>query len=405
MSQSVLGVGIIGAGVVFANHALAYRSLPEFARLVGVADIDRARAAAAKREHGFQDVYTDYRDLLDRKEIEVVSVCTPPHLHTPIVIDCLAAGKHVLCEKPVARTLAEADQMIQAADLRPELKLSIVYQYRTDPTHERVREMIRNESLGRILMAVVRVRAQRTPAYYATAPGRGTWATDGGGVLINQAVHQLDSLISFLGMPVEVSAAMNTFLQPTETEDTLVGWIRFESGALATIDCTVCAHDEWFAIEVIGENAQATIRRDLTLQYCTWSLQSKSSAVQRALSARSLHDYPDLPKGPKRFTVLAQKVMCKLRGRPWLRPRHWGHTPHVKRFLESVRSSQAVSAPPREARRSLELAVALYAAALSGEPVRLPILDTHVFYDGILSQAVAGGSHQVGRAGRMNGER
>ena len=396
MGEPILGVGIIGAGVVFPGHAMAYRCLPESARLVGVADIDTARGGAAKREHGFQEAYTDYRDLLDQKDIDVVSICTPPHLHTPIVVDCLAAGKHVLCEKPIARTLADADQMIQAADLHPQLKVSIVYQYRTDPTHARVREMIHKGDLGRILMATVRVRVQRTPAYYATAPNRGSWATDGGGVLINQAVHQLDALVSFLGTPIEVSAAMNTFLQPTESEDTLVGWIRFESGALATIDCTLCAHEEWSAIEVIGENAQTTIRREPGVQRCTWSLQSKSSAVRRALMARGLRDYPDLPTGPKRSTELAQKVVCKLKGRPWLPPRHWGHTPHVKRFLESVRSSQAVPVAPREARRSLELAVALYASALSGEPVQLPIPTTHAFYEGIMAHPVGAGSNQVG---------
>ncbi len=390
MQPSVLGVGIIGAGVILPNHALAYRSLPELARLIAVADIDQGRASAAKREHGFQHSYADYRDLLNRDDVDVVSVCTPPHIHTPVVIDCLAAGKHVLCEKPISRTLAEADQTIQAAELHPQVKLSIVYQYRTDPTHERVREMIRQESLGRIFMATLRVRAQRTPAYYATARGRGTWAVDGGGVLINQAVHQLDSLISFLGAPVNVSAVMNTFLQPTEGEDTLVGWIRFENGAFAAIDCTVCAHEEWFAIEVLGENAQVAVRGEPGVQYCTWKVQSKSSAVQRALYMSGLRDHPDLPKGPKRSAELAQKLVCKLRGRQWMRPRHWGHTPHVKRFLESVVSSRAVPVGPREARKSLELAVAMYASALSGEPVQLPILSTDAFYDGILPGTALG---------------
>ena len=385
--QPPLGIGIIGAGVILQNHALAYRGLPELARLIAVSDIDQGRATAAKREHGFQHSYADYRDLLNREDIDVVSVCTPPHVHTPVVVDCLAAGKHVLCEKPISRTLAEADQAIQAADLHPEVKFSTVYQYRTDPAHERVREMIRNESLGRIMMATLRVRAQRTPAYYATAKGRGSWATDGGGVLINQAVHQLDALISFLGAPVEVSAVMNTFLQPTEGEDTLVGWVRFENGAFATIDCTVCAHEEWFAIEVLGENAQVGIKGEPGVQYCTWTVQSKSSAVQRALSRKGLRDYPDLPRGPKPSTILAQKVVCKLRGQTWMRPKHWGHTPHVKRFLESVVSSKAVPVDPREARKSLELAVALYASALSGEPVQLPILSSHPFYNGVLSQA------------------
>jgi predicted dehydrogenase len=389
MARSVLGVGIIGAGGIVRRHAVAYRCLPELARLVAVADIDENRAKAAKREHGFQDIYTDYQELLGRDDIDVVSVCTPPHLHARMVKDALDAGKHVLCEKPTARTLEEADQVIQAADQHPQLKMSCVYQYRSDPTHMRVRQMIRDQVLGRILMATVRVRAQRLPAYYAIAPDRGSRRIDGGGVLINQAIHQLDALISFLGAPLEASAVMHTFLQPTEGEDTLVGWIKFESGAFATIDGTVCAHDEWFAIEVVGENAQTTVRGTPNRHDCTWALESKSSAVQRALRVSGLRDFPDLPKGPKLSMIRAQKVACKLRGKRWLPPRHWGHTPHVKEFLQSIRRSTDPPVPPREARRSLELAVGLYAAATTGETVRFPIDHHHMFYHELVHKGTA----------------
>src|SRR6185369_4508251 len=309
--------------------------------------------------------------------------CTPPHAHTRVVLDALAAGKHVLCEKPMAGTLEDADRAIAASDRYPACKVSYVYQYRSDPAHRRVRELIRNGNLGRLLMGNLRVRAQRTPAYYSSRAGRGSWAMDGGGVLINQAVHQLDALVSFLGNPVEVSANMGTFLQPIEAEDTLVGWAKFESGAFATIDCTVCAHEEWFEIEVLGENAQLAVRGAPSPQACAWSVESKSSAVRRALWRSGVSIVPDLPPEPKRSTELAQKAWCKLRGRKWLPPRHWGHTPHIREFLEALSSSQAVAVPPREARRSLELATALYSSAISGEKVRLPLGPGQDFYSGI----------------------
>jgi UDP-N-acetyl-2-amino-2-deoxyglucuronate dehydrogenase len=385
MQPSILGVGIIGAGGIVRRHADAYRCLPELARLVAVADIDHNRASAAKRAFGFQEAYADYRDLLSRDDVQVVSICTPPHVHTPIVIDALRAGKHVLCEKPMARTLEEADRAIEAADRYSQVQLSYVFQYRSDPTHLRIRHMIQEQDLGRILMATLQVRAQRTPAYYASRPGRGSWGIDGGGVLINQAIHQLDALVSFMGKPIEVSAAMNTFLQPTEGEDTLVGWIKFESGSFATVNCTVCAHQEWFAIEVLGENAQTTVRGDPNEHYCTWMLHSKSSAVRRALWRSGHRLFPDVPTGPRRATIIAQKVVCKLRRHDWLPPRYWGHTPHVRDFLRSIVSSQPVPVPPREARRSLELAVALYAAAIKSEKVLLPIDRHHFCYAGIPS--------------------
>ena len=386
MPRKLLGIGIIGAGGIVRRHAVAYRCLPELARLVAVADVDKDRANAAKHEHGFAEIYTDYRELLGRDNIDVVSICTPPHLHSRMVIDALDAGKHVLCEKPIARTLEEADQEIAAAERQAQLKASCVYQYRSDPTHKRVRQMIHSNSLGRILMATVRVRAKRMPGYYAAAPGRGSRRIDGGGVLINQAIHQLDALVSFLGTPVEASAIMQTFLQPTEGEDTLAGWIKFENGAFATIDCTVCAHDEWFAIEVIGENAQTTVRGSTDRHDCTWKVASKSSAVERALRMSGLSDFPDLPAGLPPWRVKAQKAVHKVRGRQWLPPWYWGHTPHVRDFLNSIGSLDPPPVPPREARRSLELANGLYISALTRKAVQFPIERDHIFYSGIPSE-------------------
>ena len=378
-----LGIGLIGAGGILRRHAEAYRSLAKLATLVAVADVDLSRALVAKREHGFKETFGNYRDLLKRQDIQVVDICTPPHLHASMVIDALEAGKHVLCEKPMSRTLEEADREIAAADNYPHLKASCVFQYRSDPTHSRVRAVIERGLLGRILLASVRVRAQRKPAYYALAPGRASYGLDGGGVLMNQAIHQLDSLLWFLGSPATASAAMKTFLQPTEAEDTLVGWVRFENGALATIDCTVCAHGDWFEIELLGEHAQTAIRGNCNQHYCVWQLESKSSAVERALRSSGLREFPDLPRGPNLWTVRAQKLASRLRGRSWLPPPHWGHTPHVREFLECIRTDSEAPVPPREARRSLELSVGLYAAAVTGEVVNFPLDDSHRFYRGV----------------------
>src|SRR5260370_145164 len=170
MGKSVLGVGVIGAGGIVRRHAVAYRCLPEFARLVAVADLDESRANAAKREHGFQETYTDYRDLLSRDDIAIVSICTPPHVHAPVVIDALNAGKHVLCEKPMARTLEEADQEIEAAERHPELKMSCVYQYRSDPTHRRGRQLIRHPTLGNVLIPTPPHPAHPIPPPHPTLP-------------------------------------------------------------------------------------------------------------------------------------------------------------------------------------------------------------------------------------------
>ena len=207
MTGGRLGVGIIGAGNILANHCLAYSSFPDIATLIAVADVDEARLRSAKRRFKFKAAYTDYRDLLSNPEVDVVSICTPAAFHCQMVIDSLIANKHVLCEKPMATSLADADRIIHQAEKCPDLRLSFVYQFRTDPIHNRTRFLLQNQALGKIVMAKIRVHARRTNAYYTPRSGRGTWSIDGGGVLMNQAIHQLDSLISFLGDPVKLLLA------------------------------------------------------------------------------------------------------------------------------------------------------------------------------------------------------
>ena len=379
----MFGVGIIGAGTISQSQAWAYRNLPNLAQLVAVADVDLERAESAKRRFGFKAAYQDHRDMLARDDIDVISVCTPANRHRPVVIDAIESGKHVICEKPIAHTLEEADNIIAAADRHPELMVSFVHQLRSDPAHQRTRRLIQQGLIGRVLTASVRIRSPRTSAYYAAVPGRGSWGTDGGGVLVNQAIHQLDALISFLGNPVQVSAVMDTFLQPMEAEDTFAGWIKFEGGAFATFDCTVCSHDEGVNIDVLGENASIHIAGKSNMRPSSWQLQARSTAVGGALRAAGLKEFPPAPADPGAWRMRAQKILSRLRRREWEPPRHWGHTPCIREFLEALESGGEAPIPPREARRSLELAVGAYESAFSNAAVSLPLDDRSPLYCGV----------------------
>lgn len=373
LMNPTLGIGIIGAGGIMGHHAIAYRCLSKLARLVAVADIDETRASKAKKEHGFVESYSDYRRLLDRIDVDVVSICTRPNSHASIVIDALSAGKHVLCEKPMACTLEEADRTIEMADRYQRLKLSYVYQNRSDPVYLRIRELVQNRELGRILMATMHVNDHAPESYYSADCDRGSWRVDAGGVLISRGIHQLDALIYLLGAPVETSAEMQTFLKPTDAEDTLVGWIKFDSGALASLECTVCAHQREVEVAIFGENAETFVRTSSNAYGRTWGLMSKSSAVERALQAKALRAHPDTRKRSHRFITLSEKLVCHMLGRKWLPSVNWGHTPYIRQFLESILLAYPVPVSAREARRSLELATGLYEAALSHRLVRFPI--------------------------------
>ena len=387
MAQRSLGVGLIGAGHIVKEHATAYRSLGHAARLVAVADIDPNRAKAAKDRFGFEHALTDHRELLQRDDVEVVDICTPAGFHAPLVIGAIEAGKHVLCEKPMATTLADADAMIRAAEQHPRQTVSFVFQLRRDATHVRMRKMIEKGHIGRPLSAALTLRLRKQPAYYRAAPGRGSWKTDGGGVLINQAIHQLDALISFLGEPVEVSAVMDTFVQPTEGEDTIAGWVRFRSGAIASIDCTVCAPNKFFSIDVTGEAASMRVAGKPDANAFDWQVKTSGSAAQRAIRSQGYKLAPSMVEPPS-WKVGIEKLICKARKRLYAPPRHWGHTPLIEAFLAAVRNGSQGPMPPREARRSLELTAALYESALTRRTVSLPLGESSSVYKGVRAENI-----------------
>ncbi len=375
MDRKPLGVGIIGAGQIVKRHALAYRTLPELARLVAVADVDGKRAEAARRQHGFTTAYEGYEELLARDDIEVVSICTPAHTHAAIAIDSLRAGKHVLCEKPLATTLAAADSVIAAADEHPERTACCVFQLRAEPVHRRVRWLIGEGHLGRVFQARMCVRLRKSAGYFTSAPGRGSWATDGGGALINQSIHALDALISFLGEPAEVSAAFDTFVHPIEAEDTLMGWVRFAGGAIAVIECSTCAARKEYALEVVGEKAGVSLAGDPDSQRFAWRVDARKPSAGRALRATSSKTIPQ-PRRPQRWARAVQRVGTNLWRREWLPPQEWGHTPFIREFLEAAYAREPGPVPMLEARRSLELAAALYESAKGHCVVSLPTRDS-----------------------------
>ena len=376
-----LRIGVIGAGQIIRRHALAYRTLSNLAELVAVADVDAKRANEAKDRYGFADTCGDYKDLLAREDIDCVSICTPAGTHATMAVDALEAGKHVLCEKPVATTLADADRIVDAAS-QSKATFTCVFQLRADPAFRRVRQMIEEGLIGKVIAARMAVRLRKSPSYYAPGSGRGSYALDGGGVVINQGIHHLDALLTFLGQPTEVSAAMGAFVHEIEAEDTLIGWVRFESGALATIECTTCSKRKEFLIEVLGEQAGMRLGGDPDAKVFDWRVDARGSAAKRALRSQGLKAVPK-PKEPPKAAQRIAKLIAKAKRKEWSPPANWGHTPFVREFLTSARDGQAGPVPASEARRSLELCMALYESAREGRPIRLPLGEDSKVYRGM----------------------
>ncbi|MGD2110090.1 MAG: aminotransferase class I/II-fold pyridoxal phosphate-dependent enzyme [Phycisphaerae bacterium] len=370
MLHSPLGIGIVGAGNIIKSHASALGQWPGLARLVAVADVDEERAKKAKSRFGFKTAYDDYRRLLDDENVEVVQVCTPPNKHARIVVDALAAGKHVLCEKPMAATLSDADAIVHAARQRPEQKTSFVFQLRLNPALVCMKRAIEHPSTGSVLSAAMRVRIRKRPNYYLSSPGRGSWDVDGGGVLINQAIHQLDALIWLLGRCSEASAVIDRFVQPCEAEDTLAGWVKFDGGEFATVDCTTCAQRRNFAIEVQCEHACLRVSGDPDSSKFRWEYESADRKVRQSL--REVRQDVKLASAPGQSS--------------WTFSKPSGHAALIHQFLMAVRSEATCPVPPREARRSLELAAALYQSGLTNQVVALPLGSKSPVYGGVRAE-------------------
>lgn len=239
MSSGGFGYGIIGCGWVAPAHAWGVRALESASvRLVAVADQDVDRAAQLARDFNAPHVYADYRELLQRPDVQAVSICLPDFLHREATLAAAAAGKHVLCEKPLALTLAEADDMI-AACKRHRVALGLIMNHRYSPDNIRVKHAIREGALGRILMGSVIHSSSLTGDPSGTSPWRGRKGRAAGGILTTQAIHFLDLLLWFAG-PVRTVKAWTDRLVRSEQdyEDTAVLALQFRSGALATLATT-----------------------------------------------------------------------------------------------------------------------------------------------------------------------
>lgn len=228
--QEPIGAAVVGCGAIFPLHAGAVQQL-KGVQLKVVVDSDPAKAEEAATPYSCEAA-TDYLTLLDRDDIQVVHLCTPHHLHAEMAAQLLRAGKHVLTEKPLAHHLEAAESVLAEARLS-EAQLGVVFQNRYNASSQKIREFLESKTLGRLICLKGIVTWHRDEAYYADSPWRGRWSTEGGGVLINQAIHTLDLLQWFGGEVVSVqgSVTADALGDVIEVEDTAHASLRFKDGA------------------------------------------------------------------------------------------------------------------------------------------------------------------------------
>ncbi|MFT4210843.1 MAG: Gfo/Idh/MocA family oxidoreductase [Microbacterium sp.] len=253
----VLRCAIVGTGAVARLHAQAVTAYPR-ADLVAVVDRSRAAAESFSGEWGGPVVYDSLDALLSVERPDVVLVCTPPAAHHGQVLESVAAGAHVVVEKPPAASLAELDEMRAAAAAAADRTLSVVFQQRTGTAAAHVRHLLHAGVLGRPLVALCETLWYRDERYFS-APWRGRWQTEGGGTTLGHGIHQLDLLGFLLGDWVSVQARLWRLDREIETEDVSTATITFANGVVAQVVTSAVSPRQTSSIRIDTQKATVTV--------------------------------------------------------------------------------------------------------------------------------------------------
>lgn len=340
----MLRYAIVGCGHIAKKHVAGIEAVDQ-AKLVAVCDTDEQRMAEFI-EWGAK-TYTSYQALLADKEIDVISICLPTGLHADFTIQAAEAGKHVIVEKPMALNLQDADRMIRACQ-ENDVKLAVVHPNRFRPAVMALRERIESGAFGKIGHANATVRWNRNDAYFAQAPWRGTKAMDGG-VLMNQAIHNMDLLLWMMGDAEEVTTYAATRLREIETEDTSVSVIRFKNGALGVLEAAVTLYPKNLeeSLSIFGETGTAVIGGPTANWIKTWK-------------------FADLPA--EQTEQLIQRVAEEPFGVP-------GHECIIQDMTEAVLNQREPIVSGEAGRHVLKLVLACQESAETKRPVQLDSLE------------------------------
>lgn len=359
----MLNIAIIGTGSIAPSHIEAYQRFSIKCKIVTVCDIYPEKAKKTLEKYGLTaDFVKDYAELLERPDIDLVSVCTPPYTHAQIAIDFLEAGKHVLVEKPMASSLEECDAMNAAADNSGKI-LSVVAQNRFRTPMMKVKRVLETGLMGPILHTQVDSFWWRGHSYYDLW-WRGTWEKEGGGCTLNHAVHHIDIFQWMNGMPSEITAVTsNTAHDNAEVEDISIAIGRYENGALAQITSSVIHHGEDQQLIFQGKNARVS---------SPWKLKASTSKENGF---------------PEENAALEEQIQKVYDEQPDVQ--YEGHAGQIHDVLTAIEENKEVLIDGKQGRKTLELITAIYESASFGRNVKLPLTEDSPFYTraGVLKNA------------------
>jgi UDP-N-acetyl-2-amino-2-deoxyglucuronate dehydrogenase len=333
-------IGLIGGGNITDTHARAARAIPgvEIAAIYGT---NPTKLAALCKEHGGRP-YQDFDAFLAHRPMDLVAIGSPSGLHATHGIAAARRGLHVLTEKPIDISTKRADALIEATE-KSGAKLGVMFQDRVKPGIRQLKEWISSGVMGKILLADARVKWYRPLEYYSQSRWRGTLALDGGGALINQAVHTVDLLLWLLGDVVRVQSRTATALHAIEAEDTALAILEFTSGALGILQATTAAYPGYpRRVEITGSEGTVILEQDRILAA---QLRNPPTGVSEAIA-------------PDENQSATSAVVSDFRG----------HQALFEDFLHAIEHDTKPICDGRDGRRSIALVEAIYLAARIRSP-------------------------------------
>jgi predicted dehydrogenase len=358
--KSGFGFGIVGCGMIADFHARAIEAM-KGGHLSCVFSRSKANADRVAKAYNCTS-YQDYSEFLAHPGLDIVAIATPSGAHLEPCVQAARAGKHVICEKPLEVTLERVDRMIKTCN-ENNVMLAGIFPRRFSEATAVFKKTVDSGRLGKITLADAYIKWYRTQEYYDSGDWRGTWLLDGGGALMNQSIHTIDLLYYLAGEVESVCAyADRSIHKRIETEDNAVAIVKFKSGALGVIEgSTSCYSPTGHPAEVhlCGSDGSVFMRDE---SFTVWDFKKKRGSDKK----------------------IKQKFKAELGdvGAGAADPRAIDFSGHLKNFEDAARALKTGKKPlvdGLEARKSIEIILAIYRSALKGaKPVYLPLKRTPV---------------------------
>jgi predicted dehydrogenase len=350
-ARASFGFGIIGCGTIAHFHAKAIADIPG-AKLVGCFSRRAEQAQQFAEQYDCQP-YANLDDMLANPAIQLVTICTPSGSHLEPAVAAAKAGKHVIVEKPLEVTLKRCDAMI-AACKKHGVTLATIFPSRFHRAAGLLKQAVEKQRFGTLTLAEAYVKWFRSQQYYDSGAWRGTWELDGGGALMNQAIHSVDLLVWLMGDVAEIRAQTATLAHDRiAVEDTAVATLQFANGALGVIEASTAVYPGYLKrVELHGSAGSAALEEEDIVAWDFAKSSREDTAIKKQMASR--------------ISTAGGASDPKAIG-------HHGHAALFRNVVGHLRGTEELLCDGPQGRRAVEVILAIYKAAESGKPVKLPL--------------------------------